>query len=128
MHPQAGVGKLKHAPPVQANGLPGVAEAVSPAELFPPFVHNLDGIHHGILPSRDETENELALGVRLQALERLVESPKAARFLEDVEVSQQDAAVEGDVEQAFAGAPARRAPGAKPALAELHSPRASGGA
>src|ERR1019366_1729493 len=120
MHPQAGVGKLKHAPPVQANGLPVVAEAVSPAELFPAFVHNLDGIHHGVLPSRDKTEDELALCARLQALERLVESPKAARFLEDVEVSQQDAAVEGDVEQAFAGAPAGRALGAKPTLAEFH--------
>ena len=31
MRPQAGVGKLKHAPPMQANGLPLVAQAVSPA-------------------------------------------------------------------------------------------------
>src|ERR1019366_1668643 len=53
-------------------------------QLSPAFVHNLDGIHHGVLPSRDKTEDDLALCARLQALERLVESPKGARFLEDV--------------------------------------------
>ena len=31
MRPQAGVGKLKHAPPLQANDLPLVAQAVPPA-------------------------------------------------------------------------------------------------
>jgi hypothetical protein len=31
MRPQAGVGKLKHAPPMQANDLPLVAQAISPA-------------------------------------------------------------------------------------------------
>src|ERR1022692_5106048 len=31
MRPQAGVGKLKHAPPMRANDLPLVAQAVSPA-------------------------------------------------------------------------------------------------
>ena len=31
MRPQAGVGKLKHALPMQANDLPVVAQAVSPA-------------------------------------------------------------------------------------------------
>src|ERR1019366_6435389 len=31
MRPQAGVGKLKQAPPLQANDLPLVAQAVSPA-------------------------------------------------------------------------------------------------
>src|ERR1035441_160648 len=46
MRPQAGVGKLKHAPPMQANDLPLVAQAVPPAnyifshllgERFPPL-------------------------------------------------------------------------------------------
>jgi hypothetical protein len=31
MRPPAGVGKLKHAPPMQANDMPLVAQAVSPA-------------------------------------------------------------------------------------------------
>jgi hypothetical protein len=31
MRPQAGVGKLKHAPPMHATDLPVVAQAVSPA-------------------------------------------------------------------------------------------------
>src|ERR1035441_9329402 len=31
MRPQTGVGKVKHAPPMQANDLPVVAQAVSPA-------------------------------------------------------------------------------------------------
>jgi hypothetical protein len=31
MRPQAGVGKLKHAPPMQANDLPLVAQAIAPA-------------------------------------------------------------------------------------------------
>src|ERR1035441_135315 len=31
MRPRAGVGKLKHAPPMQANDLPVVEQAVSPA-------------------------------------------------------------------------------------------------
>jgi hypothetical protein len=31
MRPQAGVGKLKHAPPMRANDLPLVAQALSPA-------------------------------------------------------------------------------------------------
>jgi hypothetical protein len=31
VRPQAGVGKLKHAPPMQANDLPVVAPAVPPA-------------------------------------------------------------------------------------------------
>jgi hypothetical protein len=47
-------------------------------------------------------------------LERLIESAKAARFLEDIEVAQQDAAVEGYVEHAFAHAPAARTLRAKP--------------
>src|ERR1017187_4615240 len=34
MRPQAGVGKLKHAPPLQANDLLVVAQAVSPANRF----------------------------------------------------------------------------------------------
>jgi hypothetical protein len=39
MRPQAGVGKLKHAPPMQANDLPLVAQAVSPANHI--FSHHL---------------------------------------------------------------------------------------
>jgi hypothetical protein len=31
MRPQAGVGKLKHAPPMRVDDLPMVAQAVSPA-------------------------------------------------------------------------------------------------
>jgi hypothetical protein len=34
MRPQAGVGKLKHAPPMRANDLPVVAQAVSPVLLL----------------------------------------------------------------------------------------------
>jgi hypothetical protein len=34
MRPQAGVGKLKHAPPLQTNDLPLVAQAVSPANFI----------------------------------------------------------------------------------------------
>src|ERR1017187_10628416 len=39
MRPQAGVGKLKHAPPMQANDLPLVAQAVAPANHI--FSHHL---------------------------------------------------------------------------------------
>ena len=39
IRPQAGVGKLKHAPPLQANDLPLVAQAVSPAnDIFSRFL------------------------------------------------------------------------------------------
>jgi hypothetical protein len=34
MRPQAGVGKLKHAPPMQASDLPLVAQAVPPANYI----------------------------------------------------------------------------------------------
>ena len=39
MRPQAGVGKLKHAPPMQASDLPLVAQAVPPANYI--FSHLL---------------------------------------------------------------------------------------
>src|ERR1039457_778441 len=88
--PASGRWQAEACPTIACKRLAGGGGGGFACELFPAFVHNLDGIHHGILPSRDETENELALGVRLQALERLVESAKAARFPEDVEVPQQD--------------------------------------
>jgi hypothetical protein len=37
MRPQAGVGKLKHAPPMQTTDLPVVAQAVSPANRTCPL-------------------------------------------------------------------------------------------
>jgi hypothetical protein len=37
MRPQAGVGKLKHAPPMRAIDLPVVAHAVSPENRTVPF-------------------------------------------------------------------------------------------
>src|ERR1035437_1876471 len=92
--------------------------------LFPAVVDDLYGIYHGVLPARDKTENELALRVRLETFERLVERPKASRRHEDVEVSQHHAAVEGDVEQASASARAAgRTSRPKPALAELQGHR-----
>src|SRR5215469_937707 len=69
----------------------------------PSFIHHFDGIYLRITAGGREGEDQLALRIRLQALERLVQSSRPAGFLDDVEVAKQGPAVEQDVEDPVAG-------------------------